>query len=218
MKIVLVGAAVLAFAGGASLKELNVSQPERDVLSGRVIYSTICIRCHGVDGKGDGELKFTPRSPTSRPWRFKGSWMRGYLRACMTASRIRRWEPGGNYFQTTRFGMRLPMFGRWLPNKMTAWAAGFDEIDALPDHVGLWIVTIAVAGWFFVQGWTTEGTDGRMAIVLAPVERDLILGEMRMLLKAVHGVVTGLAGQDRRQVELRSNRRPVRLEWAWLRT
>ena len=62
--------------------------------------------------------------------------------------------------------------------------------------LGLWIVTIGVAGWFFVQGWTTAGTDGRMHIVLAPAERDLILGEMRMLLKAVHGVVTGLAGQD----------------------
>ena len=62
--------------------------------------------------------------------------------------------------------------------------------------LGLWIVTIGVAGWFFVQGWTTPGTDGRMHIVLAPTERDLILGEMRMLLKAVHGVVTGLAGQD----------------------
>ena len=62
--------------------------------------------------------------------------------------------------------------------------------------LGLWIVTIGVAGWFFVQGWTTPGTDGRMQIVLAPTERDLILGEMRMLLKAVHGVVTGLAGQD----------------------
>ena len=62
--------------------------------------------------------------------------------------------------------------------------------------LGLWIITIGVAGWFFVQGWTTPGTDGRMHIVLAPIERDLILGEMRMLLKAVHGVVTGLAGQD----------------------
>ena len=58
------------------------------------------------------------------------------------------------------------------------------------------MVTIGVAGWFFVQGWTTEGTDGRTQIVLAPAERDLILGEMRMLLKAVHGVVGGLAGQD----------------------
>lgn len=62
--------------------------------------------------------------------------------------------------------------------------------------LGLWVVTLVVAGWFFVQGWTTQGTDGRMQIVLAPAERDLILGEMRMLLKAVHGVVTGLAGQD----------------------
>ena len=72
--------------------------------------------------------------------------------------------------------------------------------------LGLWIVTIGVAGWFFVQGWTTAGTDGRIHIVLAPAERDLILGEMRMLLKAVHGVVTGLAGQedqetDRTQIE-----------------
>ena len=62
--------------------------------------------------------------------------------------------------------------------------------------VELWIVTIGVVGWYFVQGWTTESTDGRTQIVLAPAERDLILGEMRMLLKAVHGVVTGLAGQD----------------------
>jgi mono/diheme cytochrome c family protein len=68
MKAVLVGIALLAFAGitmlgyagGPSLKELNVSKPERDVLSGRVIYSTICIRCHGIDGKGEGQLKFTP--------------------------------------------------------------------------------------------------------------------------------------------------------------
>jgi len=62
--------------------------------------------------------------------------------------------------------------------------------------LGLWIVTIGVAGWFFVQGWTTQGTDGRMRIVVAQAERDLILGEMRMLLKAVHGVITGLAGHD----------------------
>jgi hypothetical protein len=62
--------------------------------------------------------------------------------------------------------------------------------------LGLWIVTIGVAGWFFVQGWTTQGRDGRVQIVLAPTERDLILGEMRMLLKAVHGVVTGLAVQN----------------------
>lgn len=62
--------------------------------------------------------------------------------------------------------------------------------------LGLWILTIGIAGWFIVQGWTTQGPDRRMHIVLAAAERDLILSEMRMLLKAVHGVVTGLAGQD----------------------
>jgi hypothetical protein len=55
--------------------------------------------------------------------------------------------------------------------------------------LGLWIVTIVVAGWFFMQGWRTPGTDGRMQIVLAPAERDLVLGEMWMLLKAVYGLV-----------------------------
>lgn len=62
--------------------------------------------------------------------------------------------------------------------------------------LGLWILTIGVAGWLFVRGWTTQGTDERKDIVLAPAERDLILSEMRLLLKAVHGVVTGLASQD----------------------
>ena len=68
MKVVFVGIAALAFsgitvlgyAGGPSLKDLNVYQPERDVLSGRVIFSTICVRCHGIDGKGGGQMKFTP--------------------------------------------------------------------------------------------------------------------------------------------------------------
>ena len=71
--------------------------------------------------------------------------------------------------------------------------------------LGLWVVTIVAGGWFFVRGWTVSGTDGRTEIVLAPAERGMILGEMRMLLKAVHGVVTGLAGQgqeaDRTQME-----------------
>ena len=61
----------------------------------------------------------------------------------------------------------------------------------------LWVVTVAGAGWFFVKGWTVKGTDGRMEISLAPSERDLILGEMRQLLRSVHGVVTGLSDADR---------------------
>ena len=58
--------------------------------------------------------------------------------------------------------------------------------------LGLWVATLALAGWFFVTGWTTKGSDGRTEILLAPMERDQILAEMRQLLKAVDGVVRGL--------------------------
>lgn len=43
----------------------------------------------------------------------------------------------------------------------------------------LWIATVAAGGWLFVKSWTTEGSDGRMEIYLAPSERDQILAEMR---------------------------------------
>lgn len=55
----------------------------------------------------------------------------------------------------------------------------------------LWVITIAVFGWFFVRGNTTAGTDNRTAIVLQSGERDLVLGEMRGLLAAVHGILEG---------------------------
>jgi hypothetical protein len=60
----------------------------------------------------------------------------------------------------------------------------------------LWVVTVAAAGWFFVRGLTTKGSDGRVEILLAPVERDHILTEMRQLLKAVDGVVRGLGESE----------------------
>jgi cytochrome c556 len=63
--------------------------------------------------------------------------------------------------------------------------------------LALWVVGAGIVGWFFVKGWTVPGTDKRMEVRLAPSERDLILAEMRQLLKAVHGVVTGLSETDR---------------------
>lgn len=56
----------------------------------------------------------------------------------------------------------------------------------------LWIITVGVVAALFVQGHTRPATDGRTEILLAPAERDLVLAEMRDLLKAVHGVVTVL--------------------------
>ncbi|OQW32663.1 MAG: hypothetical protein A4E19_04675 [Nitrospira sp. SG-bin1] len=58
--------------------------------------------------------------------------------------------------------------------------------------VCLLILTWTIGGWIFVKGWTAQGSDGRTEILLAPAERDQILAEMRLLLKAVDGVVRGL--------------------------
>jgi cytochrome c556 len=67
----------------------------------------------------------------------------------------------------------------------------------------LWLMTLTIGGWFFVKGWTAKGSDGRTEILLAAAERDLILGEMRQLLKAVDGIVRGLGEStlDRKAVE-----------------
>jgi hypothetical protein len=67
--------------------------------------------------------------------------------------------------------------------------------------IGLWIVSVAVLGWFFVKGSTSAGSDGRTEIALAPAERDQILAEMRQLLKGVQGVVTAVNEQNAKGVE-----------------
>lgn len=60
----------------------------------------------------------------------------------------------------------------------------------------LWGITLGVLIVLFVQGQTRPGVDRRTEIVLAEVEREMVLAEMRQLLKAVHGVVTVLGSPD----------------------
>ncbi|MDC8447256.1 MAG: hypothetical protein LV473_02750 [Nitrospira sp.] len=69
--------------------------------------------------------------------------------------------------------------------------------------ITLWIVTLSVGGWLFVKGVTKTGSDGRTEIVLATAERDQILAEMRLLLKAVDGLIRGLGepNPDPKQME-----------------
>lgn len=55
----------------------------------------------------------------------------------------------------------------------------------------LWVIALTAGGWLFVQGWSKPASDGRTEIILAPSERDQILAEMRLLLKAVDAVVRG---------------------------
>jgi len=67
--------------------------------------------------------------------------------------------------------------------------------------IALWLMTVAVLGYFFVRGWTSETTDRRTAIHLAPSERDLVLSEMRQMLHSVHRLVTGLSAGDPKIME-----------------
>lgn len=64
----------------------------------------------------------------------------------------------------------------------------------------LWLATAAVFAWFFVRGSTSPGTDNRVAVVLAPAQRNLILSEMRSLLAAVQAIIDGLNRNDMKQV------------------
>ena len=136
MKVVLVGVVVLAFAGGASVKELNVSQPERDVLSGRVIYSTICIRCHGVDGKGDGQMKFTPPVADLTSLAVQGKLDARLFKSVHDGKPNTAMGAWRESLSDDEIWDALAYVRTLAPQQVTAWAAGFDEIDALPDHVG----------------------------------------------------------------------------------
>ncbi|TGL50932.1 hypothetical protein EHQ55_05055 [Leptospira meyeri] len=62
--------------------------------------------------------------------------------------------------------------------------------------IGLWVVTVITLGYFFYFGSTSRSLDNRTAIHLTPAERQLVLTEMRALLTAVNGMLSGLADKD----------------------
>lgn len=64
----------------------------------------------------------------------------------------------------------------------------------------LWVVTVAIGGYYFVRGQTAPSSDGRLAIQLPPSGRDLVLTEMRAMLSSVQGVIAGVAARDMKQV------------------
>jgi hypothetical protein len=60
----------------------------------------------------------------------------------------------------------------------------------------LWILTIITIGYFFYFGNTSKSLDTRTSIHLTPAERQLVLTEMRALLEAVNGMLSGLGEKD----------------------
>ena len=65
--------------------------------------------------------------------------------------------------------------------------------------IGLWVITVGIFGWFLIKGYTTTGSDQRRQILLAPAEKDMVLGEMRTMLAALNGILTSLAENDPKQ-------------------
>jgi hypothetical protein len=63
--------------------------------------------------------------------------------------------------------------------------------------ISLWVLLAGTFIFLFVRGTTQKSSDGREAVILNAHERDFVLGEMRMLLKAVHQINTHLANSDR---------------------
>jgi hypothetical protein len=63
--------------------------------------------------------------------------------------------------------------------------------------IALWLLTAAAAAVFFVRGDTAPASDGRVAILLAPIERDFVLAEMRNMLVSLQQITQALAREDR---------------------
>lgn len=60
----------------------------------------------------------------------------------------------------------------------------------------LWLVSVLVAVFFFVNGQTKMASDERVSVMLKADERDFVLSEMRMLLDGVQSMTAGLAAGD----------------------
>lgn len=64
----------------------------------------------------------------------------------------------------------------------------------------VWLISVTLFAWFFVHGSTRPGEGERTAIVLAPAERDLILGEMRGFLAGVQNILDGINHNEMKRV------------------
>lgn len=65
----------------------------------------------------------------------------------------------------------------------------------------LWVVTLSVAGYFFVKGSGKTAADGRLAVTLKRDERNLVLTEMRMLLSGVQTIIEAVTKNDMKIIE-----------------
>lgn len=62
--------------------------------------------------------------------------------------------------------------------------------------VALVLIVAALLYKFIIAGSTERGEDGRTAVVLAPAERDLVLGEMRSFVAGLQQISDALSRDD----------------------
>lgn len=65
----------------------------------------------------------------------------------------------------------------------------------------LWLLSLGVGAYFFINGTGKKGDDGRESITLNRDERNLVLTEMRQLLSGVQTILEALTKNDLKVVE-----------------
>lgn len=68
--------------------------------------------------------------------------------------------------------------------------------------LGLWLLTIAVSAYYFINGVGAKGHDGRMAVRLKSDEKNLVLSEMRQLLAGTQTILEAITNNDMKVVEI----------------
>lgn len=68
--------------------------------------------------------------------------------------------------------------------------------------ISLWLLSSGLFAVFFITGSTSKSTDNRRAINLSPAEKDIVLGEMRQVLKALNGTLKGLGNNDFKEASI----------------
>ena len=76
----------------------------------------------------------------------------------------------------------------------------------------LWVISVSFIGYKVIYG-NAKNVDTRVEITLLPVEKDFVLGEMRLLLEGLKGIISGLAND----ILKRSGLRQGGMAWQWRR-
>ena len=67
--------------------------------------------------------------------------------------------------------------------------------------IAIWVLSLGIVAYIFVKGSTEKADDGRLAIKLQRAERNLVLGEMRMLLAGVQTILEAALDNDMKIIE-----------------